>query len=77
MRDTVNKSDVRLHGRVVFVGAVTAILLAFVFEQAARGFAGLPGVFVYSLAAGFGLEFVSSIWAGRWRGRARQRQLQG
>ncbi len=61
---------------LVFIASVTTVLLAFVFGQAARGLAGLPGVLVYAFAAGFGLEFLGSAWTGGWRQRGSRRQLQ-
>ncbi len=68
----------RVHRLIVlaFMAAVTACLLAFVFGQASRGPAGLPGVVVYAFAAGFGLEFLGSAWTGRWGDPKRKRQLQ-
>jgi hypothetical protein len=45
---------------LMFMAAVTAVLLALAFGQAARGAAGLPAVVVYAFAAGFGLEFIGS-----------------
>lgn len=64
----------RWYAELAFVALVTACLLAFVFSQAARGPSGLPGVVIYGLAAGFGLEYVSSVWTGR-SARRRGRQL--
>ena len=64
----------RRYAELAFVAVVTACLLAFVFSQAARGPAGFPGVIVYGFAAGFGLEYVSSVWTGR-SARRRRRQL--
>ena len=63
----------RMHRLAVlaFMGAVTACLLALVFEQATRGPSGLPGGVVFALAAGFGLEFLGSVWTGRAGGPAR------
>ncbi len=66
----------RRYGQLAFMAAVTTCLLAFVFTQAGRGVAGLPGAVVYAFAAGFGLEFVSSAWTGRWARRGSSRQLQ-
>jgi len=68
----------RVHRLAVlaFMAAVTVCLLALVFGQATRGPSGLPGAVVYAFAAGFGLEFVSSAWTGRWRGPHSSRQLQ-
>ena len=56
---------------LAFMGAVTACLLALVFEQATQGPSGLLGGVVFALAAGFGLEFVSSLWTGRRDGPTR------
>ena len=56
---------------LAFMGTVTACLLALVFEQATRGPSGLLGGVVFALAAGFGLEFVSSVWTGRSDGPTR------
>jgi len=63
----------RVHQMAVlaFMGTVTACLLALVFEQAARGPSELLGGVVFALAAGFGLEFVSSVWTGRKEGPTR------
>ncbi len=52
---------------LVYVALVTAVLLALVAEEATRGPVALPGILVYALAAGFGLEFVSSTWAAESR----------
>lgn len=67
----------RRYTELAFVAVVTACLLAFVFTQAARGLAGLPGGVVYGFAAAFGLEYVSAVWTGRHAGRRRPRQLSG
>ena len=56
---------------LAFMGAVTACLLALVFEQATQGPSGLLGGVVFALAAAFGLEFVSSVWTGRANGPRR------
>jgi hypothetical protein len=59
----------RVHRLAVlaFMAPVTAWLLALVFEQATRGPSGLLGGVIFALAAGFGLEFVSSKWTeSRW-----------
>ena len=64
----------RRYSELVFVALVTSCLLAFVFGQAARGPAGLPGVVIYGFAAGFGLEYVIAAWTGRSSRRGR-RQL--
>jgi hypothetical protein len=56
---------------LAFMGAVTAYLLALVFEQATQGPAGLLGGAIYALTAGFGLEFVGSVWTGRAGGPTR------
>ena len=63
----------RVHRLAVlaFMAAVTACLLALVFEQAIRGPSGLLNGVIYALAAGFGLEFVSSAWTGRAGGPTR------
>jgi len=63
------------YGQLVFVALVTACLLTFVFEHATSGFAGLAGMVVWSLCAGFGLEFVCAFWSGRADGRGRQRSV--
>ena len=47
---------------LAYVAAVTVLLLALIAEQSSRGPATLPGLAIYALAAGFGLEFVSSVW---------------
>ena len=61
--------ETTVHRRLalVYVGLVTALLLALVAEQASRGPAALPGVLVCALAAGFGLEFVCARWAAESR----------
>ncbi len=74
MRENVI-SQGRHYGRLAFMAAVTACLLAVVFGQAARGPEGLPAVVVYSFAAGFGLEFVCAGWAGRRRAPKRRSSL--
>ena len=56
---------VRRYLPLVYVALVTALLLALVAELSIRGPTALPGVLVYSLGAGFGLEFVCSGWAAR------------
>ena len=56
---------------MAFVGAVTTCLVALVFEQATQGPSGLLGGLVFALAAGFGLEFVGSVWTGRVDGSSR------
>lgn len=61
---------------LIFVASVTVCLLAFAFGQAARGVSGLPGMVVYSFAAGFGLEFMGAAWTGGWRQRQARHQLQ-
>ena len=63
------------YGQLVFVALVTACLLTFVFDQAASGLAGLRGMVVWSLAAGFGLEFVCAFWSGRASGSGRRRSV--
>ena len=68
MKENVIRKS-RRYGQLTFMAAVTACLLAFVFIQAAKGPTGIPGAVLYALAAGFGLEFVSAAWTGRWRER--------
>jgi hypothetical protein len=46
------------------MAVVTISLIALAFSQPARGAAGVPGLLVYSFAAGFGLEFLGSAWRG-------------
>lgn len=55
------------HAVLVFVAAVTVCCVAFAFEQASKGLAGIPGLLVYAFAAGFGLESLGSSWTCRWR----------
>lgn len=62
---------------LTFMAAVTAVLLALAFGQTGRGAAGLPGVVVYSFAAGFGIEFVASAWRARERPAAVRRTRDG
>lgn len=60
----------RLHRSAVlaFMAVVTICVLALAFSRPERGAAGWLGTAVYSLAAGFGLEFLGSAWtAGRTR----------
>lgn len=59
----------------VYVALVTALLLALVVEQANRGPAGLPGVLVCAVAAGFGLEFICSRWTAESRSWSEERPL--
>jgi hypothetical protein len=63
------------YGQLVFVAAVTALLLSFVFDHASDGLAGLAGMAVWSFAAGFGLEFVCAVWSGRSRDQGRRRSV--
>lgn len=60
---------------LAYVALVTAVLLALVAEEAARGPVALPGILVYALAAGFGLEFVCSRWAAESRAASEDRRL--
>jgi hypothetical protein len=60
---------------LAFMAIATACMLAFALHQAARGLDGLPGLVLYSFCAGFGLEFVSSAWRGRWREERRANEL--
>ena len=58
---------------LAYMAAVTAFLLSFAFAAAAKGPSGFPGMVVYALAAGFGLEFVAATWTGRFnRDRGRE-----
>ena len=56
---------------LAFMAAVTACLLALVFEQATRGPSGFLGGVGFALAAGFGLEFLGAVWTGRGHGPSR------
>jgi hypothetical protein len=56
--------------RLVFVGAVTAAMLALTFEQARRGLPAFPTTAVYALTVGFGLEFLGAVWTRSWLERA-------
>ncbi len=60
---------------MAYVVVVTALLLALVAEQASHGPPALPGLVVYALAAGFGLEFVWSGWTAESRSRRGERPL--
>ena len=71
MKDTI----VYRYLALAYVALVTAVLLALVVEQASRGPAALPGVVVWALAAGFGLEFISSGWAAESRASSDERPL--
>ncbi len=64
------------HAELAFMTVVTALLLALVAGETSRGPSELPEMLVYAFAAGFGLEFVSASWRGRWRPRGGERQLQ-
>lgn len=66
MRDKVIRES-RHYGQLAFMTVVTAWLLAAVFVQASRGFAGIFGVVAFAFAAGFGLEFITAVWTGRRR----------
>lgn len=61
MRETTLQRTLR-YVPLIFMVLVTATVLALVVEQARRGLEGVPGMVVYSLTAGFGLEFVTSVW---------------
>ena len=74
MRETTVQRMNRYAG-LAFVASVTLCVLAFVFGQAARGLEGVPGMVVYALAAGFGLEFMGAAWTGVWRQRGARRAL--
>lgn len=74
MREKVIRKG-RRYGQLAFMSVVTACLLGLVLGQAAKGVAGIPGVVVYAFAAGFGLEFVSAAWTGRWHDTERRSSL--
>lgn len=76
MRETFALA-IRRHGRLAFMAVVTTCLLAFALSQATRGVGGLGSATVYAFAAGFGLEFVGSAWAGRWPAGGRSRHVEG
>ena len=63
---TTRTSWEKLHRSAVlaFMAMVTVGLVALALGQSGSGAAGVPGLVVYSFAAGFGLEFVGSAW--RW-----------
>ena len=62
-RDKLHRSAV-----LAFMAVVTICLLALAFSSPGPGAAGWLESGVYSLAAGFGLEFLGSAWtAGRTR----------
>lgn len=63
MRETTLQRTQR-YVALSFMVLVTAVLLALVVEQASHGLEGLPGMVVYALMVGFGLEFVTSVWSG-------------
>ena len=48
--------------QLVFVAVVTCWLIALVFTEIQSGLGGAPGVLVYGLTAGFGLEYVRTVW---------------
>ena len=56
-----------------WVALVTVWAVALSFEYATRDPVGVPGMAVYALLAGFGLEFVSSEWRDGWRRRRGRR----
>ena len=62
-RDKLHRSAV-----LAFMAVVTIGLLGLAFAEAGQGAAGWVEVVVYSLAAGFGLEFLGSAWAGAGTG---------
>jgi hypothetical protein len=57
----------RPYAELAFVAGVTALLLALVADRTRYGIQALAPILVYAFAAGFGLEFVSASWCGRWR----------
>lgn len=63
---------IRRHGRLAFVVAVTAAMLALTFEHARRGLPGMATAGVYALTVGFGLEFVAATWTGAGGARSRR-----
>ena len=63
------------YGQLVFVAAVTACLLTFVFDKATEGLGGVAGMVIWSFAAGFGLEFVCAFWSGRASGPGQRRSV--
>ena len=52
---------------LVYMASVTSFVLALLFASAAAGALTGGELFVYALAAGFGLEFVLSAWPTLWR----------
>jgi hypothetical protein len=57
--------EARRYAQLTFMAGVTAVLLASVFHQTDAGISGIPGMVVYALGAGFGLEYVTAIWLRR------------
>jgi hypothetical protein len=62
MMSTWARRRVRRYAELVFVGSVTALLLALLAELAGNGVQALPSQLVYSFAVGFGLEYVRASW---------------
>lgn len=74
MRETALQRTLR-YMPLIFMVLVTAMVLALVAEQARRGLDGLPGMVIYSLTAGFGLEFVTAVWTRGGRASGSEREL--
>ena len=68
-RDKLHRSAV-----LAFMAVVTICLLALAFSRPGQGAAGWLESVVYSLAAGFGLEFVAAAWTA---GDTRQDDARG
>ena len=73
MREKVTVTAHR-YAQLTFMALVTAVLLASVYHQTGAGLDGIPGMVVYALGAGFGLEFVAAVWTGRGNGGRRSRR---
>jgi hypothetical protein len=50
-----------------FIAFVTACTMALLFTEVARGLEGAVGILIYGVTVAFGLEYLGSAWASRWR----------
>lgn len=50
-----------------FIVLVTACTMALLFTEIGRGVQGASGILVYGATVAFGLEYLGSAWAARWR----------
>lgn len=61
--------------QLAFMATTTIVLMALTFDQASRGLEGLPGTVVYALTAGFGLEFIRSVWTNASQRSSERQQI--